>query len=94
MNVNLFQDNESIRQQRNLTNSQKRNVRTTKEGVIVNNFVKDGDLNLNSVKDTFLIPETSSMPEQIYTNQNIVDKKLLPLSGIALGVMGSIALLT
>lgn len=94
MNVNLFQDNESIRQQRNLTNSQKRNVRTTKEGVIVNNFVKDGDLNLNSVKDTFLIPETSSMPEQIYTNQNIVDKKLLPLSAIALGVMGSIALLT
>ena len=94
MNVNLFQDNESIRQQRNLTNSQKRNVRTTKEGVLVNNFVKEGDVNLNSSKDMFLISEQTSLPDQIYTDKTIVDKKLLPLSGIALGVMGSIALLT
>ena len=94
MNVNLFQDNESIRQQRNLTNSQQKNMRMTKEGVLVNTFVKEGDTNLNSTKDMFLISDTYSMPEQIYTDKNVVDKKLLPLSGIALGVMSSIALLT
>ena len=94
MNVNLFRDNETIRQQKNLTNSQKKNVHNTKEGVLVNTFVKDNDTNLNSTKDMFLISEHTSMPEQIYYDKNIVDKKLLPLSAVALGVMGSIALLT
>ena len=94
MNVNTFKDNETIRQQRNLTDPQKRNIRTTKEGVLVNTYVKDNDTNLNNTKDMFLISDSSPLPEQIYQDKNIVDKKLLPLSAIALGVMGSIALLT
>ena len=94
MHINLFQDNESVRQQRNLTNSQKRNANTTKEGVLVNSFVKDNEANLNSAKDMMLISEQTALPEQIYKDKNIVDKKLLPLSAISLGVMGSIAMLT
>ena len=56
-NVNQFNDAETIRYQRNLTHSQKRNNNNTKEGVLVNNFIKDGDTNLNNTKDTFLISE-------------------------------------
>lgn len=93
-NVNQFNDAETIRYQRNLTHSQKRNNNNTKEGVLVNNFIKDGDTNLNNTKDTFLISEKVPMPEQLYNDNKIVDKKLLPLSAVALGVMSSVAILT
>jgi len=94
MNVVPFNDGESIRQQRNLTNSQRKNNRTTKEGVLVNNFVKDKDLSLNDTKDTYLISDKVSMPSALYTDSKIIDKKLVPLSAIALGVMSSVAILT
>ena len=42
MNVNQFHDGETLRQQRNLTAPQKRTNAYTKEGVVVNNFIKDG----------------------------------------------------
>lgn len=94
MNVAPFHDSETIRQQRNLTNSQKKNNRTTKEGVLVNNFVKDKDLSLNETKDTYLISDKVSMPSALYTDSKIIDKKLIPISAIALGVMSSVAILT
>ena len=50
LNVNQLHDAETIRQQKNLTKSQKRTNTETKEGVIVNNFIKDcpeGKVNLN-----------------------------------------------
>lgn len=72
-------------QHRNMTPSQKRNIGATKEGVIVNNFI--------DVKDTYIISDNTPMPQQLY-NDKKVDKKLLPLSAITLGVMSSIALLT
>ena len=43
MNVNQFHDGETLRQQRNLTAPQKRTNAYTKEGVVVNNFIKDGN---------------------------------------------------
>ena len=93
MNINPFA-NEQLIQHRNMTQSQKRNINSTKEGVVVNSFVKDNEISLSDLKDTFIISDDTSMPAQLYKDNNIIDKKLLPLSTIALGVMGAIAGLT
>ena len=93
MIINPFNTGNVI-QQRNMTPSQKKNMVYTKEGVIVNNFVKDNEINLSNAKDTYLISDNVSMPEQLYTDKKLADKKLFPLSGIALGVMSSVAILT
>lgn len=85
---------ENIRQQRNLTNSQYRNNLVTQEGVVVNNLIKDKQCNLSDTKDAYVISDQVLMPEQLYSDNRIVDKKLVPLSGIVLGVMGAIAIMT
>lgn len=95
MIVKPFNDAETLRQQRNLTTSQKRNNHQTKEGVIVNNFVKDiENTNLNSTKDTFIISDEVDLPDKLYQDKRMPDKKLLPLSAISLSVMGAITVLT
>lgn len=94
MNISPLNDAETIRQQRNLTSSQKKNNLTTKEGVLVNSCVKEKECTLDNSKDTFIISEKVPMPKKLYQDESSVDKKLIPLSGIALGVMGSIAGLT
>lgn len=93
MNISPF-SNEQLIQHRNMTQSQKKNINTTKEGVVINSFVKDNEVSLSNMKDTFVISDDISMPSQLYKDYQIVDKKLLPLSSIALGVMGAIAGLT
>lgn len=93
MHINPLNDTENLKQQRNRTESQKRNTLSTKEGVLVNNLIKD-DNNLNTTKDTYMISDSVEMPAELYKNRNVVDKKLLPLSAIALGVMSSVAALT
>lgn len=98
MNVNPLNDAESLRQQRNLTNSQRKNNMSTKEGVVVNNLIKDKECvkyNLSDTKDTYIISDKVPMPDGLYKeNTKKLDKKLIPLSGITLGVMGSITLLS
>lgn len=52
ISFNQFHDGETLRQQRNLTAPQKKNNSDTKEGVLVNNFIKDGntrELSLNEI---------------------------------------------
>lgn len=93
MNVNPFV-NETLIQHRNLTSSQRRNLNSTKEGVVVNSTVKENENNLSGIKDSFLISEDAKLPEKLFDDNKIVDKKLLPLSAVALGVMGAIAGLT
>ncbi|MBO6257182.1 hypothetical protein J6N69_04010 [bacterium] len=93
MNINPFA-NEQLIQHRNMTQSQKRNINSTREGVIVNNFVKENEASLSNLKDTFVISDDITMPSQLYKDNQVIDKKLLPLSTIALGVMGAIAGLT
>ena len=93
MNINPF-SNEQLIQHRNMTQSQKRNINTTKEGVVVNSYVKDNEISLSNLKDTYVISDDTSMPSELYNDYKIVDKKLLPLSAAALGVMGAIASLT
>ena len=98
MNVNPLNDAESIRQQRNLTSSQRKNNMNTKEGVVVNNLIKDKEYtqcNLSDTKDTYIISDKVPMPKDLYHDNNKkFDKKIIPLSSVALGVMGSITLLS
>lgn len=94
MNVVPFNDGELLRQQRNLTNSQRKNIKTTREGVLVNNLIKDKEVNLNDTKDSYLISDEIALPSELYKDNKIVDKKLVPLSAIALGVMSAVAIVT
>ncbi len=94
MNVVPFNDGELVRQQRNLTNSQRKNIQTTREGVLVNNLIKDKEVNLSDTKDSYLISDSVDLPLELYKDNKIIDKKLVPLSAIALGVMSTVAIIT
>ncbi len=93
MAISPLHDAETLRQQRNLTNSQRRSNMETREGVLVNNFIKDKDCpdcNLNDTMDTLVISKNTSMPDKLY-EQDKARKSLMPISALALGVMGVIA---
>ena len=98
VNNNAFHDNETLRQQKNLTRAQKRTNSDTKEGVLVNQFIKDTDtsknLTLDETMDTLVISKNTQMPPKLYEKDIQGEKSLLPISGIALGVMGIIAGIT
>jgi hypothetical protein len=94
MYINPLNDTENIRQQRNLTLSQKKNTLNTKEGVLVNNLIKDKEINLEDTRNTYLISNDVKMPKALYSKNDFPDKNLVPLSVISLGVMGTFALLT
>lgn len=96
MTMTLFNDGEIQRRQRNLTGVQRRNNSKTREGVIVNNFIRDNEpepfaFDLNDTKDSLIISETAKLPKQLRENQTTPEKSLLPISGIAVGVMGLMA---
>ncbi len=95
MAISPLHDAETLRQQRNLTNSQRRANMETREGVLVNNFIKDKDcpectVNLNDTMDTLVISQNTKMPKKLY-EQDKTKKSLIPISALALGVMGVIA---
>lgn len=93
MAISPLHDAETLRQQRNLTNSQRRANMETREGVLVNSFIKDKDCpdcNLNETMDTLVISKNTAMPEKLY-EQDKAKKSLMPISALALGVMGVIA---
>ncbi len=84
-------DAETVRQQRNMTNSQKRTTVETKEGFLVDNYIKNDDsVNLNETMDSLIISKNTMMPERLYENDK-AKKSLLPISAIALGVMSAVA---
>ena len=99
MNSIQFNDAETRRQQRNLTNSQKLNNYKMKEGVIVNSLIKDGEdsymsktpLNLNDTCDTMIISDSVKLPEQLNQNLTNPERSLLPISALCVGVMGLFA---
>ncbi len=96
MIVTTFNDGEARRQQRNLTGIQRKNNNKTREGVIVNNFIRDNEqdfpsLTLDDTKDSLIISETAKLPQQLADNRTSPEKSLLPISAVAIGVMGIIA---
>lgn len=97
MTISPLRDSETLRQQRNLTSTQKRSNTETKEGVLVNNFIKDCPeckVNLDDTCDTLVISENSKMPSRLYEKNNSTEKSILPISAIAIGVMGAMTLLS
>lgn len=96
MNVTTFNDGEAIRQQRNLTGVQRKNNNKTREGVIVNNFIKDNDnefqsLSLDDTKDSLIISDSARLPKQLKENNIKPEKSLLPISALAVGIMSIFA---
>lgn len=97
ISFNQFHDGETLRQQRNLTRQQKKNNTDTKEGVLVNNFIKDTskmELNLNDTRDLLVISDNVKMPERLSEQETPKEKSIVPISAAAVGVMGLIAIFT
>ncbi len=95
MTISPLRDSETLRQQKNLTTTQKRANMETKEGVLVNNFIKsDSNVNLEDTCDTLVISKNTKMPLRLYEYNNSPEKSIVPISAIATGVMGAIALLS
>ena len=98
MQVSTFHDNETLRQQKNLTRAQRKTNLDTKEGVLVNTFIKDNqppyNISLNDTMDTLIISKNLKMPEKLYEKESKKEKSLIPISGICLGVMSAITGIT
>ena len=94
-----FNDAETRRQERNLTLRQQQNNSKTKEGVIVNTYVKDGgtkflETNLDEACDSLVISDNVQLPKRLTENQTTPRKSLLPICGVALAGMGVITAAT
>ncbi len=94
MTISPLRDSETLRQQKNLTTTQKRANTETREGVLVNNFINTDKVNLEDTCDTLVISKSSAMPSRLYEGNNPPEKSIIPISAIAIGVMGIIALLS
>lgn len=92
--ISPISDFELQRQTKNHTDSQKKNANATREGAVVNSFKNEHTVNMSDVYDSLVISENARMPEKIKEDKNIGTKNLMPISLIATGVMGSMALLT
>jgi len=90
--INSVNDIETTRQKRNLTESQKRSADATKEGVVINSFVKDVDM--HDLYDSMVISDSAKLPQKINEDKNSKEKSIMPISLIATGVMGVMALLS
>lgn len=86
-------DVEIKRQEKNLTDAQKRNAEKTQEGVVVNSIIK-APTNINELYDSMVISDNVKLPEKIYQNKEVRDKNLTPISLIAVGVMAGMTLIT
>ncbi len=96
-NISQFRDAETLRQQRNMTTSQKKNNSNVKEGVVVNSFIKectDCKVDLNDTCDSLIISDSIRLPKQLKEDKITTEKSLLPLSATALAVTGIITAAT
>ena len=64
-------DPESIRHQKNMTKTQKRNDMNIKEGIVVNSFVKDPLLSLDETYDSLVISKHQvELPSKLEEKEN------------------------
>lgn len=102
--IRPYQDLETRKQYRNLTETQKKNISEVKEGLIVNNLIKDKDVtenpDLNEMYDNLIIPDKTTLPDSFEkisaapkngTSEKPLHKSLLPLLGGTVGLFGLIA---
>lgn len=97
MNYVQFNDGDARRQQRNLTVVQKINNNKTREGVIVNSFIKNEDdfipttPTLDDTRESLIISDNAKLPSQLRETPQNQSKSILPISALAMGVMGIFA---
>ena len=85
----INQDLDSQRQQKNMTNTQKRNNYFVKEGTIVNSYVKDPNLSLDETYDSLVISKNKvDLPKKLGEKENRSVNPIYPICGITVGVMG------
>jgi hypothetical protein len=95
--INPISGAETRMQHRNLTESQKKNAEATKEGMVVQTFIKDvslNDVNMNDLYDSMVISDSARLPQKIYEYKTPNEKSIMPMSIIATGVMASVALMS
>lgn len=91
----ITNDLETKRQQKNMTETQKRNSNYVKEGKIVNAFVKDPNLSLDETIDSLVISQKEvKLPKKLNEHENKQDRGLYYLAGISLGIMGLLGAFT
>lgn len=94
-NISPIRDAEIARQKRNLTDSQKKNAEATREGVLVNELIKEPkNVDMNDLYNSLVISHDAKMPEKLYESKNTKEKSILPISLISTGVMASLALVS
>lgn len=82
-------DPESRRMQRNMTDTQKRNLNYVKEGKLVNAFVKDPQISLDETIDTLVISHKPiDLPPKVFEKEEKKNKGIYYLAGTSIGVMG------
>ena len=86
--MKLEQDIETRMVRRNMTETQKKNQTYLMEGVVVNNCIKD--VNLDETYDTLVISEATRMPQKLYETETKKSKGLIPLCIGALATMSGI----
>lgn len=95
LKINPLQDADTYRQQKNMTNSQRKVNNSTKEGVVVNSFIKDNQcLDLHDTYDALIISDNTRLPKKLNEHETNQNKNILPISGVVVGVMGVMTLLS
>ena len=105
--INPYQDIETRRQYRNLTQTQKKNISEMKEGPVVNSLIKDSNCpNIENMYDSLIIPDRTTKPDSFekldtihnQEKKNTHSKALVPLLGMTTALFailaGSMALLS
>lgn len=93
--INPVRDAEIARQKRNLTDSQKKNAEATREGVLVNELIKEPkNVDMNDLYNSLVISHDAKMPEKLFESKNTKEKSILPISLISTGVMAAMALVS
>ena len=79
--INPLIDAESRRQQKNMTNSQRKVNNSLKEGVIVNSFYKETpqSIDLHDTYDALIISQDAQMPSKLLEKESSKEKNLLNL---------------
>ena len=102
--IKPYQDLETQKQYRNHTQTQKKNISELKEGVVVNNLIKDRDMfsasltaDIDNMYDNLVIPDKTVKPETFdlkdkkNNQEKSLQRSLAPLLATTVGVFGLLA---
>lgn len=100
--IKPYQDLETQKQYRNHTQTQKKNISELKEGVVVNNLIKDKELfsasltpDIDNMYDNLVIPDKTVKPDTFESKETVQSKplhrSLAPLLAATAGVFALLA---